>query len=256
MNEELDRIRSEYIKRDATGSAKVFSYSNPAFLYHMQERERGLIRALERARVELAETDILEVGCGTGHILQRFIDFGARSAVGVELMPHRIKMGSDKYPAVRMLCGNGGCLPFRSESFGLVMQFMCLSSVLDSKLREHIAAEMWRVLSPGGVVLLYDLRPSSILRSSINYVAQHLKPTVGNGKSTVVTPIQPLGIDEFQRLFAAGSMKAVSMSLNMNLAALARVSWSLACVLSAVPALHSHYLVVIRKPMETNHGAA
>jgi SAM-dependent methyltransferase len=232
----------------------MYSYTNPAFLHHMQERERGLIRMLQRARVELSETDVLEVGCGTGHILQRFLDFGAHSAVGVELMPHRIKMGSDKYSAVRMLCADAGHLPFPSESFGLVVQFMCLSSVLDSELRAHIAGEMWRVLSPGGLILSYDLRPSSILRSSINYLAHHLKATGPNGESPVMTPIRPLGINEFGGLFADGNMDATSLSLNLNLAAVAGVSWWLACALSAIPALHSHYLVVIRKPVEANRG--
>jgi SAM-dependent methyltransferase len=253
MNAELERIRTEYLKRDAAGSTNPYSYANPAFQYHIQEREHGLLQMLRRLKLDLAATDVLEVGCGTGHILGRFLEFGARSVAGVELMPHRILMGRDKYPTIRTLCADAGDLPFASESFGLVMQFMCLSSVLDSSLRVRIAQEMWRVLAPGGVILSYDLRPGSVLRNSIGYLAAQSRngsgsKMVSDKGNHVVTPTRPVGIEELGSLFSEGTLISRSLSLDFNLASLAGLSWLLTSVLSAVPALRTHWLAVIRKP--------
>jgi ubiquinone/menaquinone biosynthesis C-methylase UbiE len=251
MNDELERIRTEYVKRDAARVSDVYSYTNPAFFYHMQERERGVMRMLRRAGVDLPETDVLEIGCGTGHILQRFLDFGARSVMGVELMPHRIRMGREKTPAVPMLCGDAGALPLPSESFGLVTQFMCLSSVLDEDLRMRIAGEMWRVLTPGGIILSYDLRPNSVFGTAINYCVQYLHGSAAGGhtETQVVTPIRTIGAEEIRRLFPKGRMDVFSMSLNFQLASLAALSSTVASCLAVVPTLRTHLIAAIRKPV-------
>jgi SAM-dependent methyltransferase len=255
MTNELERIRSEYVKRDTAGTANPYTYENPAFMFHMQEREQGLIRMLRRQGLDLAATDVLEIGCGTGHILQRFLDFGARSALGVELMPHRIRMGQEQHPRVHMLCGDGGDLPLASGSFGLVAQFMCLSSVLDASLRMRIAAEMWRVLAPGGLIISYDLRPSSILCSSINHFAHYMQSApAAPDAGAVKTPTRPVELDELRSLFPNARVEAVTLSLNFNLAAIARLSPLIASALSGIPALRTHLLAVVRKPERINRG--
>ena len=58
------------------------------------------------------------------------------------------------------MCANAAELPFPDGEFDLVTHFTCLSSVLDPGLRAAIAAEMWRVVRPGGVVLSFDMRPA------------------------------------------------------------------------------------------------
>jgi SAM-dependent methyltransferase len=253
MSDEIERIRREYAKRDSAGFGRKYSYDNPAFMYHMQEREWGIMKALSREGMTLSATDVLEVGCGTGHILQRFLEFGARSATGVDLMPTRVHAGSKRYPGVRILQADGAHLPFVSDSFGLVSQFMCLSSVLDCELRARIADEMWRVLSPGGLVLSYDLRPSSLLLRTVNRFGHHFEAGAAKADSRPITPIRPLSAGVLMKLYPKGKIRVLSISLNSHLAALAKVSRLLPSLLSAVPTLRSHYLAVVRKSMEGEH---
>jgi ubiquinone/menaquinone biosynthesis C-methylase UbiE len=247
MNEEIERIKREYARRDGASFAGRYSYSNPAFLYHMQEREWGIMQTLARDGLNLPETDVLEVGCGTGHILQRFLDFGARSATGVDLMPNRLHAARERYPAVRILQADAGYLPFVSESFGLVSQFMCLSSVLDRQLRVRIAEEMWRVLSPDGLILSYDLRPSSLVMRAINRLGHHLEAGTAGADSCPITPIRPLPAAELMQLYPKGRLRTLIISLNSHLASLAKVSRFLPSLLTALPALRTHYLAVVRK---------
>lgn len=255
MSDEIDRIRREYAKRDSVGFGRKYSYDNPAFMYHMQEREWAILRALRREGLNLSTTDVLEVGCGTGHILQRFLDFGACSATGVDLMSTRVHAGSKRYPAVRILQADGAHLPFASESFGLVSQFMCLSSILDCELRTRVADEMWRVLSPTGLILSYDLRPSSLVIRAINRLGHHLEVRTVKADMGPITPIRPLPTRELMRLYPRGRIRVLPTSLNSYLAELAKVSRSVPSLLAALPTLRSHYLAVIRKPLERDHEA-
>lgn len=163
INCETDRIRAEYTRRDRLGLSRIYSYSNPAFVFHMQEREWAVLRLLRSEKIKLDGVSVLEVGCGSGHILQRFLEFGARRVAGIDLMESRVETAKRSYPHLHLAVGNGAQLPYPNDSFDLVAQFMCLSSVLDPAMREQIADEMWRVLRPGGTMLSYDLRPFPLI---------------------------------------------------------------------------------------------
>jgi SAM-dependent methyltransferase len=253
---ELDRIRIEYARRDALGVSAVYQETDPAFLFHQQEREWALLKHLRSEGVQLFGCRVLEVGCGSGHILQRFLDFGAGRATGLDLMFGRLASGRMKHPRVGLAQGNAGELPFRAGQFDLVTQFMCLSSVLDPSLRRQIAAEMWRVLRPGGVLLSYDLRPIpfhgrvllklfSLLELTIASLVQPEEMTAG---APAPTPIQPLSLTELLGLFPSRDMHSHSVSLDFHLAGTARWSRTTASLLALVPGLRTHYLVSLRKP--------
>src|SRR5436190_11432294 len=75
---ELARIEAEYRLR---GSAKVpagrFNLFNESALQHSQSLERSLLALLKRHNfTDLAKKKILDVGCGGGGILRRFLEYG------------------------------------------------------------------------------------------------------------------------------------------------------------------------------------
>ena len=157
--EERPRIQAEYVNRDSSNINREYVLSNPAFLYHMQERERIILKNLAKENIDFTGTKkFLEVGCGSGHVLQRFLEFGVQQAIGIDLIEDRLRKAVAKYPNIQVMLGDGAEIPCNDAEFDLVMQFMCLSSVLDDAIRFQIAKEMWRVLKPGGAVLSYDLR--------------------------------------------------------------------------------------------------
>ena len=73
-------------------------------------------------------------------------------------MEDRIAIARERYPRLELVAGDATSLPWPEQSFDLVTQFTCLSSVLDHDVRRAIAAEMWRVLAPGGAIVSYDAR--------------------------------------------------------------------------------------------------
>src|SRR4029077_2848796 len=99
-------------------------------------------------------------------------------------------------------------LPWGDESFTLVTQFTCLSSVLDAELRADIAAEMWRVLAPGGVVLSFDMHaapwPIRALRGLVKLYLRGRLPSGG-------TPVDPLRTAELESWFPGVRRRSVGL---------------------------------------------
>jgi ubiquinone/menaquinone biosynthesis C-methylase UbiE len=226
----------------------------------MQEREWAVFRLLRSEKIKLEGLSVLEVGCGSGHILQRFLEFGSQRAAGIDLMESRIETGKKSYPNLHLAIGNAAQLPYANDSFDMVTQFMCLSSVLDPLMREEIANEMWRVLRPGGTILCYDLRPAPYgvglffmpyyaLRKILGIFTSRGKKIPSAGEKTHhSTPIRPIPITEVKKMFSRGVMRYSAVSLNFNLCRIAGKSFFLATILSCVPFLRTHYLALIRKP--------
>ncbi len=100
--------------------------------------------------------DVLEVGCGTGLILERLASI-ARSAHGVDLSPGMLEKARARGLDVRE--GSATSLPFADASFDLACSFKVLAHVpeIDAAL-----GEMARVVRPGGAVLAEFYNPQSL----------------------------------------------------------------------------------------------
>lgn len=158
---ELARIQAEYRRRDFCEPrlGKRYSLFNEAALLHAQSLERHLLAMLKQhKRTDLATMKILDVGCGYGGALRRFIEYGAEPAnlSGIDMMPHRIARARGLSPAVDWQVGDAHQLPYLSGTFDIVLIFVVLSSILNAELRQTIATEVCRVCKPGGLVLYHD----------------------------------------------------------------------------------------------------
>jgi SAM-dependent methyltransferase len=106
----------------------------------------------------LGDRRILDVGCGEGEALRQFLQWGAKPErlAGIELRPEAVAKAAYLNPNLEVRCGAAEELPWPDASFDLVCQHTLFTSVLNRTTRQRIAAEMRRVLKPGGAVLWYD----------------------------------------------------------------------------------------------------
>src|SRR5207302_9207700 len=103
---------------------------------------------------------VLDVGCGTGHLLNML---GAALPVeaklfGVDLSPHYIARAREVLSRdldVSLVCDNAEKLPFVDESFDAVTCAYLLHEV-PAEVRARVLAEMARVVRPGGLVVVAD----------------------------------------------------------------------------------------------------
>lgn len=122
------------------------------FAARYEERRHGgyhlLIDDLESELVEryARGRDALEVGCGTGLILDRVARV-ARRAVGVDLSLGMIEKAKARGLDVHL--GSATALPFKDDSFDVSYSFKVLAHVEDLP---RALSEMARVTRPGGRV--------------------------------------------------------------------------------------------------------
>lgn len=100
--------------------------------------------------------DVLEVGCGTGLVLERIARF-ARKARGIDLSPGMLEKARAR--GLDVSEGSATDLPFDDASFDVTCSFKVLAHVRDI---ERALGEMARVTRPGGVILAELYNPWSL----------------------------------------------------------------------------------------------
>jgi ubiquinone/menaquinone biosynthesis C-methylase UbiE len=117
-----------------------------------------LIDSLEVEFVErfARNADVLEVGCGTGLLLERIQKF-ARSAQGVDLSPGMLARARER--GLSVVEGSATELPFPDASFDVTCSFKVLAHVREI---EKALAEMARVTRVGGYVIAEFYNPNSL----------------------------------------------------------------------------------------------
>jgi SAM-dependent methyltransferase len=244
---EVARIEAAYRERDAVSRGGVYRFTSTGYTFYMQGLEWSLLDALRRSPVDLEGANALDIGCGSGYLLHRLIEFGVGQATGVDLMPGRIEAARRRYPQPRFVCANAADLPFADGEFDIVTQFTCLSSVLDPGLRAAIAAEMWRVLRPGGIIVSYDMLPPPWPVRLMRWLGEwrrrdHTEAT------EAATPTTAIAVEELRRLFPAADPRHASVGLAFGLCAIAARSRLAAQLLARVPILREHAIGVVVKP--------
>src|SRR5215213_931268 len=106
--------------------------------------------AIARATAGIASPRILDCGCGTGSNLEMLRPYGR--AIGFDLT--RIGTEFAKAHGHRVAQASISDIPFRSSSFDLVTSFDVFQ-VLPETVEDAAITEMWRVLKPGGWMLLH-----------------------------------------------------------------------------------------------------
>jgi len=234
---ERRRILDAYDRRDAAGKDDHphFGHEDAAHLLRLQHRHRESLRLLRRAGVagtagELRTLRILEVGCGDGAQLLHYLGWGLEPAnlAGVDLRPAAVDRARRRLPAADLRVGCAGELPWASDTFHLAGLHTVVSSILDPALRRGVAAEVDRVLRPGGAVLFYDT----------------FRPNPRN------PDVAPVSATELRRLFPGyrGEVRAVTFLPHRARRIPDRLLELLYPLLAALPGCRSHHLAVLVEP--------
>jgi SAM-dependent methyltransferase len=226
--DETERIRQAYAQRALEIAPDRYSPTVPGELFLRQARERAVL-AMLRPMLPLAERSVLEIGCGYGQWLVDFESWGAarERLAGIELDPDRAERARMRLGgAADIRVGDARRLPWDDGSKDIVVQSLALSSMPDQGMRGAVAAEMARVLAPGGVILSYDF-------------------FVPSPKNSFVRPLRRR---ELSSLFPGFRVSARRITLAPPLArALAPRAWFLAEALEAIRVLDTHLLVRLER---------
>lgn len=93
-----------------------------------------------------AGVDILDVACGTGVLFPDYLQRGAASVTGIDISPEMAKLAGEKFPQVKVVCGDVEEYPF-GRQFDVVMVYNAFPHFPDpAKLIRVLAG----LVKPGG----------------------------------------------------------------------------------------------------------
>lgn len=122
----------------------------------VRERDQRIDEAFSRS--VRRDACLLDVGCGTGSVVARLLRKGlVGSGTGVDLLAERIEIARASHPGIAFEVADATQLPFDDASFDAVLAMTVFSSV-PLAARHLLAAEIARVVRPGGVFVWYDMR--------------------------------------------------------------------------------------------------
>jgi SAM-dependent methyltransferase len=157
---EQDRIIDEYRARAKRGAGSVYHPMLLATQIAGHSLERAVHRCFRRANIHsLKDISLLDVGCGEGGQLLRWIQWGATpgNCSGVDLLQDRLVHARERLPTgISLLQADASHMPFSDSVFEVTSQFTVLSSILDDEMQRNVACEMLRVTAPDGIILSYD----------------------------------------------------------------------------------------------------
>jgi SAM-dependent methyltransferase len=101
---------------------------------------------------------VLDVGCGTGRWLTKFVERGT-PAVGLDLSAPMLRQ-AQRRPGLggRLVLADCSTIPLRTASVELAISSFCIGYVQDVR---EFAKELARVVRPNGHVIISDFHPSA-----------------------------------------------------------------------------------------------
>lgn len=139
----------------STLSTAEIKSPSPALIYH-QQFVPALFgqwgpRLAAQANVR-SGTAVLDVGCGTGALASAAADIvGDDHVTGVDINPDMLEVAQQQRPTINWRQAPAEDLPFTNASFGTVLSQFALM-FFDARAKG--LSEMWRVLEPGGTLLV------------------------------------------------------------------------------------------------------
>jgi SAM-dependent methyltransferase len=112
---------------------------------------------------------ILDYGCGYGRTLAELSGAGFTKLAGADFSEQMLARAKVAVPDARLIRNDGCHLPFKNDSFDVVLLFAVLTCIPDDNEQKNLMAEALRVLRPGGIVYVSDLLVNEDTRNRERY---------------------------------------------------------------------------------------
>lgn len=229
-DEELDRVRATYQRYARQGRARLWDRANPGYARIARERDEALVELIVASLGADGAGTVLDCGCGGGELADLVRARAPRvSWAGIDLRTEALEVARRDRPWATWIEGSVDTLPFADRSFDVVVASTLFSSLPSWELEVATAAEIQRVLRPGGTLVWYDLRYANPWNRAVHAVGRR----------------------RIERLFPGWLVDLRSITLLPPLARrLPPTPAALHGVLGAVPPLRSHLIGRVERARE------
>jgi SAM-dependent methyltransferase len=138
VREGYDRVAADYTRRYAD-----------ELVHKPLDRE-----LLSRFAAKIGDSgDVCEVGCGPGQIARYLRDQGLVNVFGLDLSPRMVEQARQLNPDISFRVGNMLALDLQEGTLAGIVALYAIVNISE-RLLPQVFGEMWRVLQPGGRILL------------------------------------------------------------------------------------------------------
>lgn len=115
-------------------------------------------RAARATGVDVARAEVLDIGSGTGFLIDRWLEAGCLNLTGIDLTQISVASLSEKYPGCRFHQVDIGesAGPLEGRQFDLISSFDVLYHIVDDASFERAILNISGLLKPGGYFLISD----------------------------------------------------------------------------------------------------
>jgi SAM-dependent methyltransferase len=177
--------------------------------------ERAYISELMRLFPLNSGDRLLDVGCGSGDLLAMAASREPGAVlVGLDPDEDSLELASHKIPgtihAAELHQGVAETLPFEDDEFDIVTATRLLGG-LDRRTRAEVLRECWRVLRPGGRLLVADWQEEPDgLEALLSYPWRVVRDTLFPGSSGTPTVAEAIAIARFHPAEPRGRIRTVA----------------------------------------------
>jgi SAM-dependent methyltransferase len=154
------------------------------------------ILTLARSQVQ-GRGALLDCGCGTGWLLEALADAGVDPGRlhGVDASPVRVEATARRVPGAAVLTADARALPYPDAAFDAVFHVVSLSSIGPPESVRAALTDARRVLSPGGILVVYEPRLPNPLNRATRRVgrADFERAGLAVSRARALTLLPPLG---------------------------------------------------------------
>lgn len=228
--DDLERIKASYERYAINGRYRLWDLDSPGFAKAVHDVRRTLLRALHQSQA-IGHSAVLDLGCGTGDLLA-LGGLDPETWTGVDLRENAVAVARSRFPAATFVTASADATPFEDASFDIVVSQVLFSSLPSRRLEAAVAAEIQRLLRPGGWLVWSDIRYSNPANPDVHGVSRKR--------------LGELFPDWSSELELSGLLPPIARRLG-------RASPALYPVLSALPMLRSHLVGRLRAPYDARN---
>ncbi len=125
-------------------------------------RVRGKVfrRTVRSTRLDVANSDVLDIGSGTGFYIDLWQKLGARKVNGMDIADSAVTNLSERFPDVRFEQGDvSEEPPYEPASFDIITAFDILIHIVDDDRYHNALSNIHALLKPGGTFVFSEPFP-------------------------------------------------------------------------------------------------
>ena len=224
---DLQAIRDTYDRYDDTGRAHLWDERAAGYARLTREVQASLVHSLELS-IPSVGGRVLDLGCGDGSLAgEALLPRTGIEWIGVDLRPEAIARARELFPELSFIIASGDAVPLEAASVDVVVARLLFSSLPSADLEAAVAAEIHRLIRPGGWLVWLDLRYPNPTNPAVHGLSMARLASLFPGWK--------------RELRAAGLLPPVARRLG-------RATGVVYPVLAAVPLLRSHLVGRLQHP--------